>query len=317
MSRRLGVIGTMVWDTIHGRDVRAEPVQEWGGIAYALAGLETALPPGWEIVPLVKVGADLAPAANRFLHRLTRRAGAARFIEVREPTNRVTLRYTSFTRRTETLTGGVPGWRWDELGPLVRDLDALYVNFIAGWELDLATAQQLRHGFQGPIYADLHSLLLGAGRHGVRTPRRLARPADWFACFDVIQLNEDELALIGPEPMEVAAAALAAGVRLLVVTLGARGAAYFTTRPFAFVPRTPGTPAGPIETARVAPPAAYDEGDPTGCGDVFGATLVARLLDIVDVEEAIGDAAAAAARNVLHRGAGDLHYHLRGEIAPQ
>ena len=35
---RLGVLGTMVWDTIHARDPgRDAPIEEWGGIAYALA----------------------------------------------------------------------------------------------------------------------------------------------------------------------------------------------------------------------------------------------------------------------------------------
>jgi len=307
----------MVWDTIYGRDVADEPVEEWGGIAYALAGLECALPPDWEIVPLVKVGRDLATEANAFLRQLTRRAGAARFIEVPEPTNRVTLRYASLTRRTETLAGGVPGWRWAELGPLVRDLDALYVNFIAGWELDLDTAMHLRHGFQGPIYGDLHSLLLDVGQHGRRTPRRLPRPDDWFACFDVVQLNETELSLIGDDPMHVAARALAAGVDLVVVTLGARGAAYFTSRPFRFGAPHPRGAAGPVETARIAAPAPCEEGDTTGCGDVFGATLVARLLAGDDVESAIREANAAGGRNVHHRGASRLHYHLRGQIAPQ
>jgi hypothetical protein len=37
MTRTLGVVGTLVWDRIHARDGRAAPVEEWGGIAYALA----------------------------------------------------------------------------------------------------------------------------------------------------------------------------------------------------------------------------------------------------------------------------------------
>ena len=68
----------MVWDTIHGREPQPEPVEEWGGIAYALAALEASLPDTWEIVPLIKVGNDLAPKANEFLNRLTRRSAADR-----------------------------------------------------------------------------------------------------------------------------------------------------------------------------------------------------------------------------------------------
>ena len=33
---KLGVLGSLVWDEIHGRDPAAAPVEEWGGIAYAL-----------------------------------------------------------------------------------------------------------------------------------------------------------------------------------------------------------------------------------------------------------------------------------------
>ena len=62
---RVGVLGSLVWDEIHGRDPLAPPVEEWGGIAYALAAMDAALPADWEIVPLIKVGRDLAPARGR------------------------------------------------------------------------------------------------------------------------------------------------------------------------------------------------------------------------------------------------------------
>ena len=66
---KLGVIGSLVWDVIHGRDPAAPPVEEWGGIAYALAGFDAALPADWEIVPLIKVGRDLRAAGGRVAPR--------------------------------------------------------------------------------------------------------------------------------------------------------------------------------------------------------------------------------------------------------
>ena len=39
---KLGVLGSLVWDEIHGRDPAASPVEEWGGVAYALGGLDAA-----------------------------------------------------------------------------------------------------------------------------------------------------------------------------------------------------------------------------------------------------------------------------------
>jgi sugar/nucleoside kinase (ribokinase family) len=312
--KRLGVVGTMVWDTIYGRGPLAAPVEEWGGIAYALAALDAALAPDWEIVPLVKVGRDLAPPANRFLADLARRSPTARFVEVLEPNNRVTLHYQSAQRRTECLVGGVPPWSWAELGPMVRDLDALYLNFISGFELTLDTARHLRQGYPGPIYADLHSLFLGVAHHGLRVPQALPDAAGWFSCFDVVQLNEDEMHRVGPDPMAVAALALGAGVRLLVVTLGARGAVYFTQGEAPMARRAHAPSPRPIETARIAAPA-VPEGDTTGCGDAFGATLAARLLAGDEVARAIRAANAIAARNVECRGAGGLQQALRGGIS--
>ncbi len=314
--KRLGIVGTMVWDTIHGRGDRREPVEEWGGIAYALAALEVSLPPEWEMVPLIKVGRDLAPRANAFLHSLTRRSAAARFVEVPEPNNRVTLRYQSLARRTEQLSGGVPPWTWNELKPLVLDLDALYINLISGFELSLDTVRQLRAGFSGPMYVDLHSLLLGVQPDGTRVPRRLPDVADWFACFDAVQLNEDEMHLIGENPMEVAARAIECGTGLLVVTLAERGTVYFTTADFDFL-RVRASLGGhqPVRTARVDAPQ-VEVRDPTGCGDVFGGAIVGYLVRNLSVETAVQRANELAARNVSYRGATSLQYHLRGEIVP-
>ncbi len=313
--KRLGVIGTMVWDTIHGRAPGRPPVEEWGGIAYALAGLDHALPADWQIVPLIKVGRDLAARANEFLGELTHRAPAARFIEVLEPNNRVTLHYQSAERRTECLSGGVPPWTWTELGPMVRDLDAIYVNFCSGFELTLETARALRRGYAGPMYADLHSLFLGVARHGLRVPQDLADPTGWFSCFDVVQVNEDEMGRLGGDPMAVAATAMGAGVRLLVVTLGARGAVYFGRGEAPLAPGRGGPATAPIQTARLAPPAAVADPDPTGCGDVFGATLAARLVAGDPVEAAIARANMLGAQNAACRGAGAFLHQLRGGIA--
>jgi hypothetical protein len=304
---RLGVIGTMVWDTIYGRDPAQPAVEEWGGIAYSLAGLDAALDPDWEIVPLIKVGSDLADRAQAFLRTLQRTTHHARFITVPQPNNRVTLRYQSAERRCEQMTGGVPPWTWAELGPLVADLDALYVNFISGFEFDLATARLVRRGFPGFIYADLHSLFLGKLDDGTRVLQPLADPAGWFGCFDVVQLNEEELAQLGDDPLAVAAIALGAGCRVLCVTLGTHGAVALTGAPVRTIRIPPG---GAALAPRVT-------GDPTGCGDVFGAATAARLLAGAPLEDALREGARLAARNLACRGASGLRDHLLGRLAPR
>jgi hypothetical protein len=316
---RVGIVGSLVWDQIYGRDPLAPPVEEWGGIAYALAGLDASLAPDWEIVPLIKVGRDLSAEAQRFLGSLTRLAPGARCVEVTAPNNRVVLHYQSTERRCERMAGGVPGWTWSELGPMIKDLDAIYLNFISGFELCLGTAQALRQGFRGPIYADLHSLFLGMQQDGIRVLRPLPDAPSWFGCFDFIQLNEDEMQQLTPDPLILAAQALGVGVSLLTVTLGGKGAAYVAAPEFdgladwrrASTSRPADRPT--VRTALISAPQT-EALDPTGCGDVFGAAAFARLLAGDSVEAALRHAAGIAARNAAFRGASGLARHLRGEL---
>ena len=151
--------------------------------------------------------------------------------------------------------------------------------------------------------------------------------------FDILQVNEDEMRLMAPDSMALAASAMAAGVSALCVTLGKRGAAYFAAPGFerlAHLPTRRGhnialstSPRGgasalgalrtalvPAEIARVDGP-----GDPTGCGDVWGATHFSRLLAGDMLTDAMIAANRAAARNVEHRGATGLANHLRGELS--
>ena len=326
--RRLGVLGSMVWDRIHARDLRTEPVEEWGGICYALSAAAAARPEGWDIVPIIKIGADLSEAAFRFLRSLDTLDLEHGIRVVDAPNNRVELHYRDSARRTERLTGGVPPWTWPELAPIVRDLDALYVNFISGFELDLPTAQQLRLAFDGPIYADLHSIFLGVGPDGTRIPRPLEAWGEWLRCFDIVQVNEDELELLAArwqwDPWRFAADVVGEDLRLLLVTLGARGAAYVAAPSFEGDPLSwrhsgivrrglVGAP-GAVRSERIAIVNGPRDGDPTGCGDVWGVTCALHLISGSSLEAAMLAANRAAARNVEHHGASGLHLHLTGRL---
>ncbi len=318
--KRLGVIGSFVWDVIHGRDPRSAVVEEWGGITYALSAFDAVLPNDWEVVPLVKVGCDLHARARQFLRTLRRVAADAEPIEVAVPNNRVEIRYTTAERRSEVLSGGVPPWTWLGLKPLLRDLDALYINLLSGWELDLETAQLLRQHFRGPIYCDLHSLVLAVQPNGLRTPQPLPDVAAWCRCFDFIQVNEDELAMMAPDAMALAATAIANGVSVLNVTLGEKGVVYFASSGFDRLSDIDRggivRPSGPIRTALISAEDSHrDDVDPTGCGDVWGATYFSRLIAGENISQAMRAALIAAARNANHRGATGLANHLRGELS--
>jgi sugar/nucleoside kinase (ribokinase family) len=138
----------------------------------------------------------------------------------------------------------------------------------------------------------------------------LAEVEAWCACFDALQGNEQELSMLAPDPMTLAATAFSrrAGLQTLFVTLGPRGVVYFEDAGPGRPLRTALVPASP---ARVAA-----GGDPTGCGDVWGATYFSRRVAGDTLSVAMRAACDAAARNVEHRGATGLAHHLRGELHP-
>ena len=324
--KRLGVVGTLVWDTIRYRDGQPEQVEAWGGVAYALSAFEAALPDNWEIVPIVKVGSDLSESAWSFLRSFPRIDVETGIRVVPELNNRVELVYTGPERRTERLTGGVPPWLWAELGPLARTCDALYVNFISGFEMELDTARSLRSGFAGPTYADLHSLFLGVGSSGLRVPQELPSWGAWLRCFDAVQMNAEEFELLGRavgDPWALAAQIVGPELKLITITLGANGAGYVAGAAFnsdpSLWPDTRHRVATPRPTRSGIAPAEDSEvmGDPTGCGDVWGATLLAGLLRGDQLEPAMAQANRVAAKNVAHRGASGLHRHLRGRLSTE
>jgi len=320
-ERRLGVVGTLVWDTIHRKG--RTPVTEWGGIAYGIGGLSAALPDDWRIVPLLKVGSDFRREARTYFQRLPRFDVDAVYY-VPEPNNRVELVYYDEARRSERLSGGVLPWTPEELLPRLSGLDALYVNFVSGFELTLETTEWLRTAFEGPIYTDLHSLFLAVAPGGLRTPRVLPELTRWLRCFDAVQMNEFEFDLVAEasgDPWRFAAGLVGGTLRLLLVTLGERGAAFvaapdFSPDPFTWVAARGGVQVGtPAISRLVEAKGAVADPDPTGCGDVWGATCFSRLLAGDDLESAVQEANRLGAMNAGLRGAADLHLHLKGRLA--
>ncbi|HSU15894.1 carbohydrate kinase family protein [Longimicrobium sp.] len=309
--KRLGILGTFVWDTVWtlADQAAGRPLETWGGMSFSLASAAAMRPEGWEIVPIAHVGADLLGRAHELLDTLGGIVTRDAVVSVPQPNNRVELVYTDAASRGEKMSGGVPGWTWDELAPHLDGLDALYVNFLSGWELDLAAAKMLRH-FPHPVYADLHSLFLGPPLPGgPREPRRLPRPAEWLGSFDVVQMNAEEFELLTdtrPDAPEALEGVYCLGPRAVFVTQGSDGARYMARRGLLQPGESPSTVAhGQVPAVPHAP-----GGDPTGCGDVWGASLFCGLLGGLDVERAVRRANAVAAAKLEHRGGSGLYEHL-------
>ena len=308
---RVGVLGTLVCDVIYGPPPTNEFSEGWGGIAYALSGLGAALANEWEVVPLIKVGADVIEDARPWVSALPRMSARASLVPVPEPNNRSELRYFAPEHRTERMSGGVPGWSFAELRSALDDarLDALYVNFLSGWEVDLATMQQVRAHFHGPIYVDLHMMLWQADSIGRRSLRPLADAAAWCACFDFIQVNEEELRMLADTPAAFAQLATGEGALATFVTLGSRGVQYHARSAFQGL-RDRDALRRPVSAREslvsgVHSPSEVRAGstiDPTGCGDVWGGTMFARLLAGDLLPSAIAVANRAASLNASSHG---------------
>lgn len=324
----LGVVGTFVLDRIEGHPDAPDPVEDLGGVAYALSAVSAALPHGWRAMAISRVGADALDRVRAWLAGIPRVADSS-LLEVDEPNNRVELRYADAERRTERLSGGVGPWTWDELEARLDACDAVLLNFVSGHELSLSTARRVRDRVSGPLYVDLHSLFLGMGDDGTRVPRPLGRASSWVSCGDAVQVNEHEFELLegslieefgsGGRPSrpadgslgadgrvlrsadETAREVLGQGPRLLART-GRRGVACWTRR----------APGGRVERVDVA--VAVKRGDPTGCGDVWGGTMFSRLLGGDDIVVAARLANRAAGVSVTHRGTSGLSSRLAMEV---
>ena len=318
--RLLGVIGTMVWDTIWRDTQTGAPVEEWGGISYALAAADAVALTDIRVRPVLKLGRDLAERGFQFLRGLSIIETDHAVIVDDAANPRVELRYRGTERWCECLRGGVPSWTWGELAAHLEGCEALYVNFITGYEFELEIAQRLRREFKGPIYADIHSLMLAKGPHGERTLQPLKRWEEWLSCFDIVQVNESELKVLSADwgdAWAFAADVVGRTTGLLLVTLGPAGAAYVAAEsalPLRRERERATATSGLVRTGRlkVEP---VQEGDPTGCGDVWGITVFLGLIEGLAVEVAIRRANAVARANVAHRGTSGLSRYLRREVA--
>ncbi len=307
------MLGTFVWDRIHTPGAGESPHEDWGGLTYSLEAFEAARDDEWVCRPIAKVGSDLFEPLCARISDIDGIASLVALMNVPEPNNRVDLFYHDAADRCERLQGGVPGWTWAELAPLVAECDALYVNFIAGWELDLSAVRKLREEFDGPIFCDIHSLLLGADHSGMRVRRELRDWQEWSACFDLVQGNKDEIRIVTggiEDPVAGVRSLVESGAAAAFSTLGPDGAAWAAAAgsPWLGTPTVTSEPVSGHSALPAQPPPVVDA---TGCGDVWGAVCFTSLLAGQTAPAAVERANWFGAATAGRRGTAGLGESLR------
>jgi hypothetical protein len=308
MTKSVGVIGTVIRDTIHS--TTGEVIHALGGILYTLLPLRAFLPEEIEIVPMLHVGMDLYDEVMEILGDLPH-VSTSHVIPQECENNRVDLYYHNAQDRTELATFGVSPVSPGEMDR-IADVDLLIVNFVSGRELSLQAMKRIGDTVPSGVYADLHSLLLGRAEDGRRYPKRPYGWKKWLECFHYVQMNESEaMTLTGVDVRDARAGFLQPladaservhrhGPRAVAITLGARGA-FLMTMEGDGMKREKWENGVDIR----------DAVDPTGSGDVFLAAYTSASVCGKGCFEALSFAVHTSALSTATRGAEGLYRYFR------
>ena len=276
-GRRIGLVGSINRDTIRTCD--GIETESYGGLLYTIVPLAEIVSLDTVILPVYDVGEDVERAVRRIL----RGYRSVSLEELRfgpEPNPHCFIEYDANGGKQETLLETGRPLPPERLKPC-SNADALLVNFITGFELELATLQGFRQGSSAVIFVDIHSLTLGIDSNRRRFWQRPDDWAKWTACVDVVQMNEHEAALLADrrldkdsERLSFAEKVLETGPSCVVMTRGDKGSvAWFRENGRTIADEAPANPDG-------------DPVDPTGCGDAFLAGFCWRYLETGDARAA-------------------------------
>ncbi len=289
---KLAVIGTFAWDTIydsHGKLLFQGP----GGLIHSVAALATLAPAQGTIVPIARVHHARHKETVTLLSSLGSVDPRGLIVDSGAPYT-VDLHYHGDVNRCECVSHLPSPLTLQEIESHLHGVEGLLVNFISGNDVELECLPLLRARVSGPMVVDLHSLTLGVetGGHRTRLPR-LDGWREYLAGVDCVQVNEAEAATLAGLGLEAPSITDGdwvqrlyrclrdVGVEAFVVTLADRGACLFL----------------PTEETGRRIPAAPVTGalDPTGCGDVHIAAILAGLMHGLSFVDALRVAAQAAA----------------------
>lgn len=291
---RIALLGTINRDTIHTAD--GVTTESYGGLLYSILALAEIAADRATIYPICNVGRDMEDVVREKLAPYPQvKLDGIRFVPGKNP--HCFLDYDAQGRKRETLRYDVPQLSLSQIEPFLG-CDAMCFNFITGMELALETAQGVHESAAGLLLMDVHSLTLGIDDNRRRFWRVPPQWKAWVGCVDVVQMNEQEGALLAGESLDgegatcrFASRVLAAGPSALIITRRYRGSELIVQddRAEVAIHRFAAAPIG-------------EPRDETGCGDTFLMGYTWAFLNTGDRAVASRFANRVAGINVCLRG---------------
>jgi sugar/nucleoside kinase (ribokinase family) len=295
-GRSIALVGQVNRDTIFTPD--GVQTESTGGLLYSMLSLAEIAEA--TIYPICNVGQDMEAVVREQLAAYPAvRLDGIWFVPDRNP--HCFLDYDASGQKQETLKGGVPKLTFDRMRPFLG-CEAICFNFITGLELSLETLQEVRRATDGLILMDVHSLTLGIDEERRRFWRVPPQWESWLGCADVVQLNEQEGALLAGEALaedvatlRFAEQVLSLGPTALLVTRNERGSQtiFRNGKGVVKIGTYGASPAGPPQ-------------DETGCGDVFLMGFAWAYLQTADLDRASRFANRVAGINCCLRGIDEI-----------
>lgn len=295
----VGIIGTINYDHVLGDGFEYEDL---GGIMYNILGIHYLSRGQIIIKPVVNYGFDIEKRIHSYLrgkHNIDRSG----FYRQKSKNPRTILKDVGREGKEEILKYRAPQLSYRKISSLT-DCDMILLNFISGRDIKPETVRKLRQHYDGIIYTDIHSFVLGIKPDGSRYYRSPERWQEVVESSNIVQMNLKEaitLLEIDKEPKQLESAEIGEigwkfmelGPTIVVLTAGSEGArAFWQARhqrdSFSFKPGVRGDTAGSQEA--------------TGCGDVLTSAFIVSIFAGCDLKEGLEFAVNVATQKYHHPG---------------